>query len=260
MNIIIVDDERYALLDLESIVKEVYPHSCTYCFQSGKEALTYLHEKEIQVAFLDIEMRDIDGLTLAKNMKDIQHDVNIIFVTGHSKYAMESYTVLASDYILKPATTTMVENAFQSLRNPIKKDDMMIRVQTFGNFEIYINNEPIHFKRKKAKEVLAYLVDRKGATSTIAEIAATIFEDKPYDRSRQKQMQVYISELISSLKEVSAEHIIFRKRNSISIKPSEISCDCYDFLVGKSYAVNAYHGEYMSNYAWANLKIEKHER
>lgn len=257
MNIIIVDDERYALLDLESIVKEVNPQSFTYSFQSGNEALTFLNEKEIQVAFLDIEMRGSDGLTIAKRMKDIQPDINIIFVTGHAKYAMDSYSVLASDYILKPATPAMVKKALQSLRNPIKNKEGAICIQTFGNFEIFVNNEPVHFKRKKAKEVLAYLVDRKGATSSISEIASVIYEEKPYDRSIQKQMQVYISELISSLKEVSADHIIFRRRNSISIKIAEVTCDYYDFLAGKSYAVNAYRGEYMSNYSWANLKIEK---
>ena len=62
------------------------------------------------------------------------------------------------------------------LRRPIPKRNRL-RAQTFGNFEAYIDGKPIAFKYSKTKELLAYLIDRKGALCTSAELQAVIFED-----------------------------------------------------------------------------------
>ncbi|MEG0379241.1 MAG: two-component system response regulator, partial [Eubacterium sp.] len=74
-----------------------------------------------------------------------------------------------------------------------------IRVQTFGNFEIFVGGKAMKFKRSRSKEVLAYLIDRQGAGACTRELAAVIWGDEPYTRSRQKQMQVLIHELCKTL-------------------------------------------------------------
>ena len=62
-------------------------------------------------------------------------------------------------------------------------------------------NRPVSFRLSKAKEILAYLVDRQGVGVTRSEVFATVWEDQPYDRRMQKQLDVYIRSLRDTLRE-----------------------------------------------------------
>ena len=254
MKIIIVDDEEPAVKTLIKIINKIKPESEVNGFTSPKKALEFLEQNQADVAFLDVEMYGINGIELAKEIKDKCHNINIIFVTGYSEYALDAVSLRASGYLIKPASEEKVLEELENLRNPIKKNiKERIRVQTFGNFEIFVDNEPVTFRRAKSKEILAYLVDKKGSGVTNAELAAVLFEEKEYDRSLQKQMQVYISDMIKTLKEVNASEIVIKKYNSLSINPDAFQCDYYDFLKMDVNAINSYMGEYMINYSWSEF-------
>lgn len=68
------------------------------------EALTCMQENPCDIAFLDIRMRSMTGLELARKLKDIHPKINIIFVTGYDEYAGEAMRLHASGYIEKPVT------------------------------------------------------------------------------------------------------------------------------------------------------------
>ncbi|MCL2805016.1 MAG: response regulator [Treponema sp.] len=258
MNIIAVDDEKYLLADIEKTIKEAiegaWGSSTVKSFRKPIDALEYAKENCIDTAFLDIKMIGMNGLELAKKLKDINKNTNIVFVTGYSEYAVDSYSIPASGYILKPVTKEAVLNAMKYLRNPVEvKTEGKIRVQTFGNFDVFIENKPLMFGRSKAKEAFAYLIDRKGSYVTSAEIAAILWEDKKYDRSLQNQTQVIISCMMKTLKDNKISDVIIKGRNQIAVDKSKIKCDYYDFLNWDIAAVNAYVGEYMANYSWAEM-------
>lgn len=59
----------------------------------------------------------------------------------------------------------------------------------------------------------------------------------------------------TSLKNVSAHDIILKKRNSFSVDINKFECDYYDFQKGDINAVNAYAGEFMPSYSWAEFKV-----
>ena len=126
-----------------------------------------------------------------------------------------------------------------------------ITVNTFGNFEVFVNNRPIKFSRSKSKELLAFLIDRQGAGITNAEIASILYEDKGYNRSVKNQVQTVISGLLTDLRNEGIEDMIIRQWNHIAVDTSRFQCDYYDFLNKKKSAVNKFAGEYMSNYSWA---------
>jgi len=91
MNILAVDDERIQLEELEGTIKEAIPDAQVTSFRKPKEALEYAKQLKagnncIDLAFLDIEMGNINGLELAKELKDISDKTNIVFVTGYSQY------------------------------------------------------------------------------------------------------------------------------------------------------------------------------
>ncbi len=254
MNIIAVDDEQLALDALVDSISKAMPTNEIHGFRSPEKALEYVQAQGCQVAFLDIKMRGMTGLELARRIKDICGDANIIFVTGYSEYALDAFRVHASDYLLKPATPDAVRAAFENLRTPCKPENKRkIRFQCFGNFEVYADDKPLVFTRTKSKELLAYLVDRMGASVTMGELMAVLWESGSDTPSRHSNLRNLISDVKNVLSEAGAENIIIKKRNTIAIDCEAVDCDYYDFLHHIPYAVNCYHGEYMMQYSWAEI-------
>lgn len=254
MKIIAVDDEKLALDTLVDSIGKTVPEAETVGFRRPEEALAYVSANPCEIAFLDIKMRGMTGLELARRLKEIRGDINIIFVTGYSEYSMDAFRLYASDYLLKPATPDAVRQGMEHLRTPVRPArSKRIRFQCFGNFEVYVDNKPLVFGRAKAKELLAYLVDRMGASATMGELMAAMWEEGPDTPSRQSNLRNLIADLKNVLSDAGAANIILKSRNSIALDCDAVDCDYYDFLRHIPYAVNAYHGEYMTQYSWAEI-------
>lgn len=251
-----MDDEPLALQSLEKAICKAIPDCTLACFPSPSKALKYAAENKVDAAFLDIEMGGMNGLELAKKLKDIYSRTNIVFITGYSEYATAAFSVSASDYVLKPVSDTAVTEAMERLRNPIvAKSGKKIQVKTFGNFDIYVDGVSVAFSRSKSKEILAYLIDRRGAGVEKKEMAGILWQDEEYTRSKQFQLQTLISEMMKSLKAVGAEGIILKRHNSLSVDTSKVDCDYYNFNAYDVKAINYYSGEYMTNYSWAEFTL-----
>jgi two-component SAPR family response regulator len=254
MNIFAIDDNVLALEELVSSIKEACPNDEIHSFSKPSELLDFAKENPCNIAFLDIEMWGMDGIELAQKLKEIHDRINIVFVTGYSKYALDSYTVKASDYVMKPVTKETVKEALKNLRCPIKTEpDKRVRVQTFGNFEVFVDENPVLFTRSKTKELLAYLVSRKGTLCSNNEIIAAIWENKNDSPSLQSHYRVLVADLITTLKSLNVENIIIRKWKQLAVVPGQISCDFYEMLDGNVKAANSYAGEFMAQYSWAEI-------
>ena len=74
--------------------------------------------------------------------------------------------------------TQAIRRELDDLRRPVKReDDGRLRVQCFGNFEVFRGGRPLAFSRSKTKELFAYLVNRRGAVCTVQALAAVLWED-----------------------------------------------------------------------------------
>ena len=254
MKIIAVDDELLAVRLLEDSIRQVCKNADLFVFNDVDDALLCAENNPIDVAFLDIEMPGMNGLQLAKRLKDINSKINIIFVTGYSEYMKEGIDLRMSGYLFKPVTPDAIKIEFEILRNPISWDEnKILRVETFGNFGVYVGEYPVKFDRRQAKEILAYLIDKRGTGVTYAELAAVIFEDGVYDRKTQKNLQVYITSLAKTLNEYGAKKVLIRNRKEIMIDKSQVDCDFYKFMDGDVRAINSYTGQYLNEYSWAEF-------
>lgn len=255
MRILTVDDEPLALEVLNNAVLAACPKAQIISFTDPKKLLSSPQARRAQIALLDVRMPEMSGVELAKRLKDLNPAINIIFVTAYDEYAAEALRLHASGYIMKPATAAKVTAEFSDLRHPIAPmPDALLRLRCFGNFEVFAADDtPIHFERTKSKELLAYLVSRRGASSTIREIAAILFEDGKYDHRQQIYLQKIISSMMNTLRQHNAHKAIKKNYNSISLDIDLVDCDYYRFLQLDAAAANAYAGEFMAQYSWAEF-------
>ena len=256
MRILAVDDEYFALELLKSAISEVARGSTVHPCRDVKSALEVAAAQRIDVAFLDIHMPEMNGIELALELKKINPKINIVFATGFSDYMKEGIDLRMSGYIMKPVTPEAVRTELENLRNPIEwSEERRVKILTFGNFDIFVDGAPLKFERKQSKEILAYLVDKRGTSATYSELAAMLWEDEEYDRTKQKNLQVYIASLVKSLMAVDVKDLILKNRQGILLNTAIVDCDYYRFLEGDARAVNSFAGQYMSAYSWAEFTV-----
>ncbi|MBP5607808.1 MAG: response regulator [Lachnospiraceae bacterium] len=254
MNTITVDDKQLAVNAMVQNMKEIDPDGNHAGLISSKEALRYAADHSVDIAFLDIEMPEMNGLEMAAELKKLRPDINIVFVTGHVEYALDAHAVFASGYLVKPADVSDVRKVLDNLRNPVSGKNKM-KVRCFGNFEVFANNRPILFRRAKCKEILAYLIDCRGASVTMGELISILWEDGGNLASRNSQLRTFISDLRKSLADAGFEDILIREYNSLAVKTDKLDCDFYNFMERDPDAVREFLGEYMRQYSWAEERI-----
>ena len=251
---ICVDGDELTL-DLTAAVCEAHPLLTEVKrFTCARDALMWLEGHEVNLAVLEIELPDVDGLLLASEIKRKCPAAAVIFLSSTDKYALEAFDIHASGYLLKPAGRQRLEDEVEyALTGRISRTPCHIEVRTFGNFELLVDGATVSFNRSKAKELLAYLVDKRGSGVTRAEIFAVLWESGEYDRAMQKQVDVIIRSLRDTLEHYGVGEILELSRGSMRLRTDLIDCDFYRFLDGDPHAVNRFCGEYMSAYSWATF-------
>lgn len=259
MRIMAVDDELSALNVLTGAIKEAVPGVEISSFRNPVDALEFMKDTKCDVVFSDIQMREMNGIFLARKLKEIYPKVNIVFVTGYSDYTGEAFSIHASGYVYKPVTAAKIVNEMENLRNPVKWKDTGIFVKTFGKFELIVNGREISFGREKSKEMLAYLVDKKGENASRKEIASILFEREDYSRNTQNYLSKIIRELQNTLESAGAENILRRGVNSYSVNTEAFECDLYNYEKDNATPkdINSFKGEYCSQYSWAEVTLAR---
>ena len=247
MIVVAVDDERYALENLVESIHRASPDAQIHRFRYPEDALAFARENQVDVAFLDVEMTGMNGVELAEGLKLYHPDVNIIFSTGYGHYRDAAFDLHASGYLTKPITPEKVKKELDNLRRPVWKPKR-VRIRAFGNFEVYLDGNPINFKYSKTKEMLAYLVDRKGALCTNGEIMAILFED---DNGHEAYFRSLRKDLTDILEAAGCGGILSQQRGRIGIIPELVDCDYFNWCAGRPSIGNTYQGEYMTQYSWS---------
>jgi len=258
MRILTADDEPSALNVLNRAVEAAVPDAEVRGFSTTGAALREIGENGFvpDVAFLDIQMPGMTGLEMAKAVKDTSPHTNIVFVTAFSDYALDAMALHPSGYIMKPATEEKIRLELENLRYPPEqKPTRRLRVQCFGNFEVFAGGKPLELYYSKSKELLAYLVDRRGAACNTEELCAVLWEDEPDSPIVRKRLRKLISDLTHSLEDAGAGDIFLKRRNSFAVAADRIDCDYYGLLNRDLTAINTYTGEYMSQDSWAEMTL-----
>ena len=243
---IAVDDEPLMLGALTKAIKASRDITSVADFTSCEEALEFIKSNPADIAFLDINMRGMGGLSLAEKIIGFCPDCKIVFCTGYEEYAITAFKLHASGYLMKPISAKDVQGEIDNIKG-IRQSQKPLTVKCFGNFEVFSKGEKLAFKRSKTKELFAFLVDRNGSGVTVAEIGVALWENDE-DRKNQNYIHQLFRDLRQSLEAVGAEDVFERNNYFYSINPEKLDCDYYAHLkTGKP----EFRGEYMSQYSWA---------
>ena len=128
LRIAICDDEtnaRDALrMQLDQVLIEE-TEEVVYEFSSGVNAASWLekHPGEIDLLFLDVEMKGLNGMETAEKIRTFNNDLIIVFVTGYSDYVFEGYRVGALDYLIKPVSIQRLIELLHRVRTKLTKEE-----------------------------------------------------------------------------------------------------------------------------------------
>lgn len=128
LRIAICDDEaeaRDALrFQLEKALIEK-SEEIVYEFSAGTNAVSWLrkHPGEVDLLFLDIEMKDLSGMETAQQIRTFDEQILIVFLTGYAEFVFEGYSVGALDYIIKPVTAGKLTELLQRVRMKLEQEE-----------------------------------------------------------------------------------------------------------------------------------------
>ena len=239
---IAVDDEALMLGALVSAVKASPDIKEVSKFSDSEEALKFVNENRVDVAFLDINMRGMGGLALAERILAACPDCKIVFCTGYEEYALPAFKLHASGYLMKPISAEDVQAEIDNIKG-MRKKEKPLTVKCFGNFEVYAKNEKLVFKRLKTKELFAFLVDRNGAGMTAKQICAVLFPDDTDDTKNAAYLRQLVMDMKNTLKKVGAENVLCHEIPCYRIDTGLINCDYISYLETGN---PEFHGEYMT--------------
>ncbi len=117
--VLVVDDEPLARSMVASLVRADEEIDDVFECADAKTAHEVIRHKRPDIAFLDIDMPEITGLEMAKNL--VEDGPVIVFVTAFSRYAPEAFEVSASDYVLKPFSDQRFNDALQRAKRRVRE-------------------------------------------------------------------------------------------------------------------------------------------
>lgn len=251
MNILAVDDDSTSLENITGILKKLEPDSVCFSFDSSLSALAKAREEEIDVAFLDVNMPELSGIDLGNYLVELHPFINIIYLTEHKEFAYDAMQLHASGYLLKPGTDKNVKREMGALRYPeLRKKYKRVFAQTFGNFELFVDGEPVTFKYNRTKEIVAVLINNRGAQTTNGELIASLWEDDGDPEKKLSYLCNLRQDLQNTFKKLKLDGIIIKQRGSMAIAKDKIECDLFDWLEKKKDSKYQYIGDYMNQYSW----------
>lgn len=256
MRTILVDDELIAMNQFEQECSGIEEIDIVGKFDNAEDAISFAENNRVEFALVDICMPNMDGLELGRKLKKMYPDMILIYVTGYSKYVLDTIKVRADYCVMKPYTMEDVHDAIERAKLLSKRQKNKVRVDTLGRFEVYVDDKPIYFGNSKARELFAYCVYRDGAIVTMDEAIEILWPERPYDDKVKRLYRKAIGAIVSAFEQEDIVDVFTNKRGVCYVDVENIECD----IIGREPQLSPIQEEkleaygYMSEYSWAEEK------
>lgn len=163
---IIIDDEYYSIEGLKIELELFGGVDVIATYESCITALNDIESLKPDIAFLDIEMPEMNGLVMFNKILDKSPATKIVFVTAYTDFAVEAFELNAADYLIKPVQTERLKKTLSRLSIALsnKPYGPSVFFECFGRLSILLDgkNTAIHWRTKKALELLCFLICNSG--------------------------------------------------------------------------------------------------
>lgn len=252
MHVLIVEDEKDTLAEISEQVQRYKPGWTITVSDNPVQVLQDLNLESFDLALLDIQMPQIDGLMLAELIIEKNPSTQLIFITAYNHYATEAFEVNALDYILKPIRSTRLEKALDRIWSGATEQrrsvtqDRPVKIQVMGKMMITYGDTMIRWKRQKSAELFAYLLDNLGMPVNKDKICDRIWPDYEPQKALVN-MQTAMCQLRKNLSEITRTHIsINYSDNCYCLTIKEVAYDLKEFINACSRAAQSDYKDYPS--------------
>ena len=116
---------RWAGQRLHTVQLALYPSAESFLF-------AYAEDKTVQILLLDIEMGQMDGVTMARTLRKDNDGVQIIFITGYSDYIADGYEVEALHYLMKPVDESKLFSVLDRAADKLCRNEQFLTLELSG--------------------------------------------------------------------------------------------------------------------------------
>ena len=221
MKTITIDDNPSILNLMRFIMNKIDPEGSHFFVSSAEEGFSLIEIEGIRIVFLDIEMPNISGIETAKFLNDKYRDIDVIFITGHTEYAMVGHKLHCSSFVTKPFDENDIAEALKWLRNPVKSEKAL-KVRCGGHFAVFVDDKPFRFDRRLTYELFAYLIYKNGAFATNGEIITVLWGGNV---DKQALLRKHIKDMRDCFGRIGAENVLIKMKGSIGVNMAEIELE-----------------------------------
>ncbi|MFF2179467.1 response regulator [Lysinibacillus sp. NPDC058147] len=276
---IIMDDEPLALINMEKKLKEFNSIEVIKSFTTAKDLLAEGPSLDFQVAFLDVEMPGMNGLEIARLLKEWNKNIFIVFVTAYRDYAVQAFEIHSIDYLLKPISKARLETTINRIQELLHLENKSTPIQIrnkpaltilyFGGFVVLHNDKAVHWRTLKTKELFAFLFSNLNNHVPRDIIIEALWADTEFKKARV-QLHTTVSYLRTTLSALGYSEVIQYANGCYILQLEDFQCDAHDLehiLNGKTETgkiniekaealLQNYQGEFMASldYPWITSK------
>lgn len=138
---IIVEDEFPAREELKYFINNNSNFEIQNEFENPIDALKYIESNNVDVVFLDINMPELDGMTLGKIINRFNKEIKLIFISAYKDYAVEAFEIKAFDYILKPYSEERINNVLNNLAEEFSKNSSAIKDSNITKITVNLDSK-----------------------------------------------------------------------------------------------------------------------
>src|SRR5690625_5219510 len=280
MRAIIVDDEPLILNIFENMLLEFDDVEVVGKYTDPFKAIDEAILEEVDIAFLDIEMPNLNGMDVAAILKRFIPDVNIVFVTAHSDYAVRSFELDAIDYLTRPVHMHRLEETFNKInaRSVVHESVSSDMIHCFGSlsFQRANSQKKINpsWRTKRAQEIFAYLLFNHDQVVR-KDVLVELFWPNTNWEQGISQLYNMIYQIRKTIEEIDFNIDIESKENYYMLRLNDVKVDIHEWekaidsldeinertIYRHLASIKLYTGDFLQihNYTWA-LKEQKRLR
>lgn len=217
MNIVICDDDIFVVEQIDyllrSYFRNTYENLKVYKYTSGKKLRESLANIKYDIAYIDIELLDDNGIEVAKQIQKSNSKSLITFVSNHNQYVSQAFTLQAFQYITKPIDEKLFNYDLSRALKTYKKFNITIPIKTKGRI-FYKHPKDIVYIESYYRKVTVFTTDEAIQTTYTLNKMIELLEDYDF-------VQVHQSYLVNMfyIEQIMKNKVILKDGNIVSLSP-----------------------------------------